>query len=122
MSLNDKDLNIINHIIDYCEEIKNTVARFGNSYENFSTDSVYRNSCALCILQIGELSGKLSDAFKKKYNKVPWKQIKAMRNIVAHSYGSIETETTWEIITDDIPVLKCYCNGILAQSNYVTDT
>nr|WP_325239241.1 HepT-like ribonuclease domain-containing protein [uncultured Oscillibacter sp.] len=32
--------------------------------------------------------------------------MKAMRNIVAHSYGTVDPETTWEIICDDIPRLK----------------
>ncbi|MEI3141155.1 MAG: HepT-like ribonuclease domain-containing protein [Lawsonibacter sp.] len=43
----------------------------------------------------------------------PWRQIKAMRNIVAHSYGTVDPETTWEIITDDIPALKKYCEAII---------
>ena len=42
-----------------------------------------------------------------------WRQIKAMRNIVAHSYGTVDPETTWEIITDDIPALKKYCEAII---------
>jgi len=36
-----------------------------------------------------------------------------MRNIVAHSYGTVDPETTWEIITDDIPALKKYCEAII---------
>ncbi len=38
-----------------------------------------------------------------------------MRNIVAHSYGTVDPETTWEIITDDIPALKKYCETIIAS-------
>lgn len=113
MSPNERDYNILKHIIDYCEEIKTTVNRFGKNIDNFNADSVYRNSCALCILQIGELVGKLSNNFKEKYNKIAWKQIKAIRNIVAHSYGAIEAEITWEIIIDDIPNLKKYCLKII---------
>jgi hypothetical protein len=36
-------------------------------------------------------------------------------DIVAHSYGTVDPETTWEIITDDIPTLKKYCESIIAS-------
>lgn len=39
-----------------------------------------------------------------------------MRNIVAHSYGTVDPETTWEIIHDDIPDLKEYCQKIIIDS------
>ena len=38
------------------------------------------------------------------------------RNIVAHSYGTVDPEITWEILTEDIPELKAYCGQIIAES------
>lgn len=111
----DRNLSILEHIVSYCEQIEQTVERFGNDYETFGTDPIYRNAAALCILQIGELVGKLSDDFRAAHPTVPWRQIKAMRNIVAHSYGSVDPETTWEIITEDIPTLKNYCSSIISN-------
>jgi uncharacterized protein with HEPN domain len=67
----------------------------------------------MCILQIGELVGKLSDEFKAKYNAVPWKDIKAMRNIAAHNYGEMDLEILWETATIDVPKLKEYCAGVI---------
>jgi len=102
----DRNISILEHIVSYCQQIEQTVERFGNDAELFQNDPIYRNAAALCILQIGELVGKLTDEFRAQHPAVPWRQIKAMRNIVAHSYGTVDPETTWEIITDDIPVLK----------------
>ena len=59
------------------------------------------------------LAGKLSDDFRHENNQIPWQQIKATRNIVAHSYGSVDPVVTWEIITGDIPTLKDYCQAIV---------
>ena len=109
----DKDLSIITHVLSYCEQIDETMDRFGRSQDIFMSDKIYRNAVALCILQIGELAGKLSDDFRHEHNKIPWQQIKATRNIVAHSYGSVDPVVTWEIITDDIPALKDYCQAIV---------
>ncbi|BAL00660.1 hypothetical protein OBV_34610 [Oscillibacter valericigenes Sjm18-20] len=109
----DRNLSILEHMVSYCNQIEETVHRFGNEYALFASDAIYRNAAALCILQIGELVGKLTDEFREAHPAVPWRQIKAMRNIVAHSYGTVDPETTWEIITEDIPELKRYCSVIL---------
>lgn len=111
----DRDASILEHIISYCEQIEQTVARFGNSYDTFYTDAIYRNAAALCILQIGELVGKLTDEFRNSHDAIPWRKIKAMRNIVAHSYGTVDPEITWEIIQNDIPALKTYCLQVLVD-------
>ena len=60
------DLQRIEHIKDYCLEIAQTIARYGNSFEIFSNDLDYQKSISFSLLQIGELSGSLSNAFKKK--------------------------------------------------------
>ena len=112
----DRNASILGHIISYCDQIQQTVERFGDDYALFESDSIYRNAAALCILQIGELVGKLTDDFREQHPAVPWRQIKAMRNIVAHSYGSVDPETTWEIITSDIPDFKRYCQVILENN------
>ena len=109
----DRNASILEHIISYCDQIQQTVERFGDDYALFESDPIYRNATAPCILQIGELVGKLTDDFREEHPSVPWRQIKAIRNIVAHSYGSVVPETTWEIITGDIPDLKRYCQAIL---------
>ncbi|MCL2254027.1 MAG: DUF86 domain-containing protein [Lachnospiraceae bacterium] len=110
----DRNIDILRHIIDYCIEIEETIKRFGSEYPIYSEDSVFQNAVALCVLQIGELTTHFSDEFKNTYNEVPWNQIKALRNIVAHNYGKIDKETLWETITLDIPELKNYCESILS--------
>ena len=116
MKLNERDKNILEHIVEYCNDIEAAVKRFGKDYEIFSNDKEFRNACALCILQIGELGGNLSSEFKDTYNQMPWKQIKAMRNMVAHSYGSISIEITWETIQSDIPELKQFCENVIFKN------
>lgn len=111
----DRNKDTLRHIVSYCVQIEQTVARFGNDYALFAEDPIYRNAAALCILQIGELVGKLTEEFRAAHPGVPWRQIKAMRNIVAHSYGSVDPETSWEIVSCDIPVLKQYCCEILEE-------
>lgn len=49
----DRNISILEHIVGYCDQIEETIRRFGNDYGVFSTDAIYRNAAALCVLQIG---------------------------------------------------------------------
>lgn len=69
------DLRILTHIISYCDQIDQAVVRFGNDFAVFASDPVYRNAVSLCILQIGELVGNLSDEFKER-TPPSWRQIR----------------------------------------------
>lgn len=112
----DRNIRILKHMLSYCLQIDETIQRFGDSQELFQQDSIYRNAAAMCILQIGELTGNLSEEFKSDHADIPWRQIKALRNIVAHRYGTIDPDTTWEIMIEDIPKLKVFCQDMIATS------
>lgn len=109
MSGNERDMSILRHIYSYCVQIDKTVGRFGNDIALFQGDFVYRNAVAMCLLQIGELAGHLSEEYRNEHPQMPWRQIKALRNIIAHNYGSVDVDTAWEIVHEDIPVLRAYC-------------
>ena len=109
--MNSRDIIILKKIIQHSEEIEKTIVRLNITQDNFANDFVAKNAVSMCILQIGELVGKLSDDFKEKNNAMPWRDIKAMRNIAAHNYGEIDVDILWETITGDIPSLKKYCQN-----------
>lgn len=111
----NRDESILNHILQYSSQITEAVSLFGNSYNIFSSNNTYRNACCLCLLQIGELAGALSEKFTAAHTEIPWKQIKGFRNTVAHAYGTIEPAVTWDIITNDIPELERYCRTCLNE-------
>ena len=104
------DLQRLCHIRDYCEEIRKTIARYGAEFSVFDTDADYQRSVSFCILQIGELCGSLSEEYRKRTEaEMPWKAMKGMRNLVAHSYGTMKRETIWNTAIEDIPELLRFC-------------
>ena len=106
------DIQRLEKIIEYCDRIARTVDRYGNSFEVFSEDEDYQQSVSFSILQIGELVAGLSAEYKDDTSGLmPWNQIKAMRNIVAHGYGSISLNTVWATVHEDIPELRKFCDG-----------
>lgn len=114
MSAN-RDENVLIHMVQYCDQITEAVNLFSNDYDVFSSNNTYRNACCLCLLQIGELAGALSDSFIAGHVRIPWKQIKGFRNIVAHAYGTIEPAVVWDIISNDVPELRNYCQACLKE-------
>lgn len=111
------DLQRIQHILDYCNAIEKTVQRYGNSFEIFDQDEDFQRSVSFSILQIGELSGGLSEEYRKKTSsRIQWGPIKGMRNMVAHSYGSMDRQVIWETANMDIPTLKRFCEEQLEEN------
>ena len=110
------DLQRIQHIYDYCSEIEKTISRYGHSFEIFEADVDYQRSVSFCILQIGELGNGLSADYRNSTeDRIQWRSIRGMRNLVAHSYGSMSKEIIWLTAINDIPDLKQFCEEELSK-------
>lgn len=67
-----RDQDILAHILRYCDQIETAHGDFGHNRERFNQSTTYQNAVSMCILQIGELAGHLSDAFKAAHAAIPW--------------------------------------------------
>lgn len=95
---------------DYCVMVAQTITRFGDSFETFISDNDFKNSVSMSLLQIGELVPKLSDEFiDATSSKIPWRNMKNMRNLFAHDYDSMNVEIIWSTAREDIPQLTEFC-------------
>lgn len=108
--MNGSNLQALAKIENYCNDIENSIIRFGNSKEIFLTDRDYQNTVAMSLLQIGELTTHLSDDFKELFsNEVDFVGCKRFRNIVAHNYGVIDFTMVWDSIQNEVPQIKAFC-------------
>ena len=55
---------------------------------------------------IGEAIYKLTHKFKDDHPETPWRMIEKMRHIFVHDYYQINLDILWQVIEDDLPVLK----------------
>ena len=112
--MRDSDIQRIEHIRDYCLDVRDTTQRFGADYEIFLSDKDYYKSVSMSIMQIGEISAGLSDGFKENSKtQIQWGPIKSMRNMFAHTYVSMDKDVVWETAIRDIPVLLSFCEQTL---------
>ncbi len=109
----NRDRDIVAHILRYCSQIETAHLDLGSSKDRFDQSTTYQNAVAMCILQIGELVGRLTDDFKTEHSIIPWHKIRGMRNYVAHEYGSIDLDVVWYVATTSIPELKTFCENYL---------
>lgn len=116
MAMSDsRDIENINYILSYCKLIEDCIDRFGNSYEIFESDKIYRAAVSLFELQIGEHSIRLSNELKEKYNEIHWADIRNMRNLLAHHYYKHEPQILWDTAIVDVPELRKFCEARLSD-------
>lgn len=105
-----KNIDILEYIQTYCEDVEASVKRFGNDKAVFDSDRDYRNSVCMSLLQIGELTGHLSDDFREETKQtIYWPAVKGMRNLFAHNYGAVDIDRVWETVVSDLPLLHRFC-------------
>jgi len=116
--MDKKDIQRIRHIKEYCEEINETVHRYGNDYGVFENDKDFYKSIAMSLFQIGELTVNLSEEFKETTKEqIPWSAIRGLRNIFAHDYGRINKKFIWETATSDVKELLEFCEGVISENS-----
>ena len=104
------DLDVLRYMLNYTLKIEQLIDRFGKDYEIFKNDVAYRDAVSMNILQIGELTARLSEDFKEATkSKLPWSAMKNMRNLFAHNYGQMDIEIIWTTAIENIPEVKAFC-------------
>ena len=76
------------------------------SKENLGNNQKIKDSIVRRLEIIGEAVKNIPDNFRKKYPEVPWKKIAGLRDIIIHTYFSIDLDILWDIIKKDLPDLK----------------
>lgn len=71
------------------------------SAEPMRSDAVVRN-----LEIIGEAVRHLPDELLAKQPHIPWRDIAASRNVVAHGYFAVDLDVIWTTATADLPPLK----------------
>lgn len=109
-----KGKGLLLNIIKHCDKILQKINGI-EKYSFYENEDIIEIIC-FNIMQIGELAKHFSNDFTAKNNEVPWKQIKGMRDMVAHDYGTVDIDIVWGTATKDIKELRKYCDKILQEN------
>ena len=102
-----------NRLIDYLDHMLEA-AQVACSYiggmnkGEFFADKRTQQAIILNIVVIGEAATKLAKDYPEfidRYPNVPWRNIKGMRNRIAHGYFDINLDTVWNTVEAAMPRL-----------------
>lgn len=110
--MSDRDRMLLEKILVYCSQIEDFKKQYGGK-EALSQNISYQYCCTVCLMQIGELSSRLTEGAKLTMDMISWPKLKGLRNMLVHEYGHITWETIWKTIHSDIPILKIACRHYL---------
>jgi len=66
-----------------------------------TVDAVIRN-----LEIIGEAASHIPVEIEERHSKVPWKEMRGIRNILAHEYFGVDLEVIWRTVQEDLPLAK----------------
>lgn len=89
-------------IIDAANELAEVI-RVG--HEGFRTSPLHARAAERLLEIIGEASNSLSQEFKLRHEGVAWREIAALRILLAHHYHRTDVDQVWQIATDAVPAL-----------------
>lgn len=84
------------------------------TFEQFATQRSLRGTPLYEFIVIGEAASKLSADLRARHPSVPWADIIAFRNVVAHGYFALQWERVWLTIVHRVPILRAQIAAIVA--------
>jgi len=103
----------LGHIYDAICTIENYVANVEKS--GFLANGMMQDAIMRQIEIIGEAAGRISDELQEKHPKLPWLEMRAIRNKIVHDYLEINTDIIWDTVQNDLPALKTQIKKILGD-------
>jgi len=94
----------LKHILDEIIFLKRISS--DKTLEDLIHDDYFSHAVRSAIEVIGEASKNVPDSLKENHQDIPWRDMAALRDRIIHGYFSIDFSIVWNVITDDLPILK----------------
>ncbi len=96
--------------LDHMQQAATDACHFveGLSKTDFLADKRTQQAVIMCLIVIGEAVTKVMDrypTFVLKHTQLPWRNIRGMRNRIAHGYFDIDLGVVWDTVQTALPEL-----------------
>jgi uncharacterized protein with HEPN domain len=108
------DLIFVGHIFDNINEIEKSFSDINKKV--FLKNKLLQDATIRRIEIIGESSKNISINLKNKYDKIPWKIMAGIRDVIVHSYFDVDLDKIWNIVKKEFPKLKKEIEKILKEN------
>ena len=101
------DLMYLLNIIEYIGKIWKYTEKTNDAEKLFElNDQMNLNASLTLLANIGENISKITENLKQEYSNIEWQQIKDFRNRIVHDYVGVDLAIVYEVITNDLRMLK----------------
>ncbi len=110
----DKDWRVlVRDMIDHAEHARAHAA--GMDEAAFAADLKTLHAVTRCVEIIGEAARAIPHEVRALAPSVPWAQIVATRNILAHAYGRVDPAILWRLVDRGLVAMIGGLENLLAR-------
>jgi uncharacterized protein with HEPN domain len=85
----------------------------GMTFEQFAADPKTIDAVIRRLEILGEAARTVPAEICGQHPRIPWRDIRGMRNFVSHVYFSIRLEKIWDTLQNDLPPLEIQLRQVL---------
>ena len=111
-------LDYLVHMLDAIGSARRYIEGFDK--HDFLNDKKTQDAVILKLLVIGEAAAKIAAEYPDfigQHPELPWKEMRGMRNRMAHGYFDINLEIVWDTLNDSLPDLETKVGHIKALAS-----
>ena len=108
-----KDIGRLQHILDAINGIMSDKEVY--TLEQVKESTILFYGFAKYVEVIGEAVYMLTKDFRELHPEIEWRQIERMRHVLVHGSYTIDPESLWDTIQNDIPALKPWIERYLNE-------
>jgi len=87
----------------------------GMDFETFRGDSKTVDAVVHNLAIIGEAAANVPDEIASGHPEIPWRIMKAFRNVIVHEYFGVTLDIVWQTVRKDLPTLVGPLQRLLDQ-------
>lgn len=106
----------LEHLIEAVQLARSYVE--GLAKPDFLSDRRTQQAVVLNLITIGEIATRIMGEYAEfiaRQPDIPWRQMRGMRNRMAHGYFDINLEIVWDTVQTALPVLEQQVSKALAE-------
>jgi uncharacterized protein with HEPN domain len=104
----------VNRLPDYLDHMRQAITDAqtfteGMARADFMQDRRTQQAVVMSLIVLGEAATKVMDQFPEfaaSHAEIPWRNMRGMRNRIAHGYFDINLEVVWDTVKSALPPLK----------------
>lgn len=110
-----RDKERLEHILQAINRVRRYTTN--KTYTDLVADDMMYYAVVKNIEIMGEAANMLTSDFINSHPQTPWKMVRGMRNYIVHEYFQIDDVVVWDVVTNNLPLLRKQITKYLEEFN-----